>query len=379
MLLNLLLKLFSSNKEPKVKASDYDLDYDHALLREKCNQEMVERDHYCTYKEPDRSARNRMWYTKPKIFNTLDYDLDKGERKVKYENYDYVICEKCNQEINKKYYRCTYCYFKEIDRNERNRMKYGLNFEIFKTSDYDLGKDERKAKYKDFDHVLCEECNQKIDRWCYYCTNCYYKETDLNERNRIKYGSKIEIFKTSDYDLDFDEREIKYKDYALVSCEKCNQKIGWRYYCTDCYDKETDINERNHMKYGSKVKILEISDYDLNLEERNLKYIDSILLCEKCNHEINKLNYYCIGCFSKETDGDERNRMKYGSKKFKIFKTLDYDLDKNERKSKYKDYNHILCEKCNREIIKWYGYCIDCYDHETDINERNRMKYGSKS
>src|SRR5436190_5649424 len=297
MLLNLLLKLFSSNKEPKVeifKASDYDLNYDHVLC-EKCNQEIDGRDHYCAYE----SERIR----KPNLFNTLDYDLNKNERKAKYEDYDYVICEKCNQEIDMKYYRCAYCYHKETDKNERNRMKYGLKFEIFKTSDYDLGKDERKAKYKDYDHVLCESCNQKLDRWCYYCTNCYYKKTDMNERNHMKYGSKVEIFKTSDYDLDFDEREVKYKDYALVSCEKCYQKIGWRYYCTDCYDKETDINERNHMKYGSKAKILELSDYDLNLEERNLKYIDCThVLCEKCNQEINKLNYYCINCFSKEND-----------------------------------------------------------------------------
>src|SRR5436190_1231212 len=234
MLLNLLLKLFSSNKEPKVeifKASDYDLNYDHVLC-EKCNQEIDGRDHYCAYE----SERIR----KPKLFNTLDYDLNKNERKAKYEDYDYVICEKCNQEIDMKYYRCAYCYHKEIDMNERNRMKYGLKFEIFKTSDYDLGKDERKVKYKDYDHVLCEGCNQKI---------------------------------------------------------------GWRYYCTDCYDKETDINERNHMKYGSKAKILELSDYDLNLEERNLKYIDCThVLCEKCNQEISKLNYYCINCFSKEND-----------------------------------------------------------------------------
>ena len=37
--------------------------------------------------------------------------------------------------------------------------------EIFKTSDYDLILEERGAKYKDYGIILCEECNQKIDKW----------------------------------------------------------------------------------------------------------------------------------------------------------------------------------------------------------------------
>ena len=35
---------------------------------------------------------------------------------------------------------------------------------IFKLSDYDLNKDERKAKYKDYDHILCEICNKEIEK-----------------------------------------------------------------------------------------------------------------------------------------------------------------------------------------------------------------------
>src|SRR3954453_910185 len=99
------------------------------------------------------------------LFKTLDYDLDVNERREKFMKYDYVLCEICNQEIERtQYYRCEDCYDKETDKNERNRMTYGskVGIRIFETSDYDLNKDERKEKYKGYDHILCEKCNQKI-------------------------------------------------------------------------------------------------------------------------------------------------------------------------------------------------------------------------
>src|SRR5437764_10741521 len=96
---------------------------------------------------------------------------------------------------------------------------------IFKTSDYNLNLEERKAKYKNYKYVLCEKCNKKIDKWNYYCSNCYYRETDRDERNRMKYGSKVEIFKTLDYDLNRHQRKSKYKNHNHVLCEKCNQEI----------------------------------------------------------------------------------------------------------------------------------------------------------
>ena len=43
---------------------------------------------------------------------------------------------------------------------------------IFRTSDYDLSFNEREVKYKDYDHILCEECDQEIDKEYYYCNNC---------------------------------------------------------------------------------------------------------------------------------------------------------------------------------------------------------------
>src|SRR4051812_18247090 len=57
------------------------------------------------------------------------------------------------------------------------------------------------------------------------------------------------VFKVSDYDLDLDERKAKFKDYDLYLCEKCNQEFN-NLYCKDCYEKETDSTEKNRMLYG---------------------------------------------------------------------------------------------------------------------------------
>src|SRR5688572_16206524 len=129
--------------------------------------------------------------------------------------------------------------------------KSGSTFEpevgVFKLLDYDLDVNERRVKFIEFDYVLCENCNQEIDIdiWLYRCNVCYHKETDINEKNRMNYGiCKIcfrtniafkwcnwcsSVFKTSDYDLNLFWRKIKYEDYNYVFCEKCNQKIKYNY------------------------------------------------------------------------------------------------------------------------------------------------------
>src|SRR5947209_3739282 len=57
---------------------------------------------------------------------------------------------------------------------------------------------------------------------------------------------------------------------------------------------------------------------------------------------------------------------------------LDYDLDVYERREIFQNYDVILCEKCNCEIDKnnFFNYCKSCYEKETDKTERCRMEYG---
>ena len=60
--------------------------------------------------------------------------------------------------------------------------------------DYDLDRDERVEIFQNYDLILCEKCNHKIDnKYPYYCESCYEIETDL-EKNRIEYGKCQECF-----------------------------------------------------------------------------------------------------------------------------------------------------------------------------------------
>ena len=57
------------------------------------------------------------------------------------------------------------------------------------------------------------------------------------------------VFEISDYDLDKDERKVKYKDYNIVLCEKCDEKINRNWHCRKCYKNETE-KEKYRMLYG---------------------------------------------------------------------------------------------------------------------------------
>ncbi|GBB94221.1 hypothetical protein RclHR1_23120001, partial [Rhizophagus clarus] len=320
------------------------------------------------------------------VFETLDYDLNLDERKMKFKKYDHVICEDCNQEIEKFNFICHNCYNKETDCNEQNRMNYGIckvcfksnasfgccEIKIFKTSDYELNLEGRRIKYKDY-NIICEKCNNKIDEY-YYCKNCYSEETDIIKKHYLKYGPNFKIFSTLDYNLNLEKRRKKFGNFAGIFCEKCNNEIDKRkYYCKDCYDKENDINKKNYMKYGSNFKIFSTLDYNLNLEERKIKYKDYNIFCEKCNNKIYKY-YYCKNCYSEETDTIKKHYMKYGSN-FGILSILDYNLNLKEKMEKFRNFDGIFCEKCNNEIDEYY--CKVCYSKETDIIKKGHMKYGS--
>src|SRR5581483_10254042 len=59
--------------------------------------------------------------------------------------------------------------------------------------DYDLDYDERKEICQNYDLILCEKCNHKIDKPRNYCFDCSQKETGV-EWNRIRYGKCKECF-----------------------------------------------------------------------------------------------------------------------------------------------------------------------------------------
>ena len=61
-----------------------------------------------------------------------------------------------------------------------------------------------------------------------------------------------------DYDLDYFEREEIFQNYDLILCEKCNHKIdGYHYYCKSCYEKETGV-EKNRIEYGKCIECLQV-------------------------------------------------------------------------------------------------------------------------
>src|SRR3954454_13601583 len=138
------------------------------------------------------------------IFKSSDYDLNLDERKVKYKDYDLILCGKCKRQVGCGLFYCEYCYYNETDEEEKNRMKYGKckgcfqlctghnwcsscgfqnndNIEnqiVFKTIYYDLNRDERKIRFKDYDLIFCGECKRHFDHDLFYCKSCYRKETN---------------------------------------------------------------------------------------------------------------------------------------------------------------------------------------------------------
>uniref|UniRef100_U9TV78 Uncharacterized protein n=1 Tax=Rhizophagus irregularis (strain DAOM 181602 / DAOM 197198 / MUCL 43194) TaxID=747089 RepID=U9TV78_RHIID len=249
-----------------------------------------------------------------------------------------------------------------IEENIQLINKYDIfesRFGVFKILDYDLNLDERKLKFKKYDRVLCEDCSQEIEKFSFVCYNCYNKETDCNERNRMNHGickscftsstsygcSICNIFKTSDYDLNLEERKTDVN-------KKFRMKFGSNYgvFRTSDYNLEIDNNKKLHMKFGSIFGIFKTSDYNLNLEERRAKYRKFYgIVCEECNNEIDRLYIYCAYCYGyyKETDTNKKEHMILRLN-FGIFETLDYNLNLEERSVKYGKFDGILCEECNK-------------------------------
>ncbi|CAB4474359.1 unnamed protein product [Rhizophagus irregularis] len=79
----------------------------------------------------------------------------------------------------------------------------------------------------------------------------------VNSCNNDDNVKKFEgIFKSSDYDLDIGERKLKYKDYNIILCEKCNEKFYGYWYCRKCC-----INETEEEKYQT-TKTADFLEYN---------------------------------------------------------------------------------------------------------------------
>src|SRR5436853_586209 len=84
---------------------------------------------------------------------------------------------------------CSSCRF------QKNNIKKQI---VFKTTDYDLNRDDKKVKFKDYDFIFCGECKQKFGHNLFYCESCY-NFWDKEERNRMKYEKCETCFKESLY------------------------------------------------------------------------------------------------------------------------------------------------------------------------------------
>ncbi|CAB5368929.1 unnamed protein product [Rhizophagus irregularis] len=212
-------------------------------------------------------------------FGILDYNLNLEERRAKYMNLDGILCEKCNQEINKHYYYCAYCHDKETDVIVKSHMKFGPNFRIFETFDYNLNLEERKVKYKNYGHIVCEKYVKYV---CFIGNNddcCSFYEFKQFLENFSKWINENNVFIESkigilDYDLDEDDRRVKYKNFDYILCEKCDRKYHYNY-CYECFDKEM-------RELSSKLQDYENFYFKVYKKEtkelRELKELQSILI-----------------------------------------------------------------------------------------------------
>ncbi|EXX65018.1 uncharacterized protein OCT59_011225 [Rhizophagus irregularis] len=92
---------------------------------------------------------------------------------------------------------------------------------------------------------------------------------------RYKANNNKIIFETSDYDLDKDERRVKYEKYGIIICEKCKEKFNRDWHCRKCFNNETD-EEKNRMLHGR---------------------------CNGCS-QVMKIHFWCPSCNSKRFQRD---------------------------------------------------------------------------
>ncbi|GBB93940.1 hypothetical protein RclHR1_02260005 [Rhizophagus clarus] len=234
-------------------------------------------------------------------------------------NLDVILCEKCGEVIDNQYYRCGYCCKNKCEvcfiRNKNNCCS------IYK-----------------FSHFL-----ENFSKW-------------ISENNVIiDYLIKEQKGEISDYDLSEDDRKVKYKDCDYILCEKCCRKYHYNY-CYDCYIKE--INGLNELKTILQPKLQGYENFYSKVYNKETKELKELKELQSILKDYENVYFKLdgkLGIFEQIID-------KFEYSKYQI----------ENRKSHIDNIRHNGVNKCGRKLC---SYC-DCYDKETDINEKKRMEFG---
>jgi hypothetical protein len=179
-----------------------------------------------------------IYLKKPKV-GISDLDLSEDDRRVKYKDYDYILCEKCGE---KYYYNYCYdCYNKEIKELEELESKLQQKLQDYDKFYYKVYNKETKElrELKELQSILKDY------------ENIYYKlDGSLGIFKQIT--RQFERTKYLIEDIKIRINKIRYN-----GVNNCGRKL--RSYC-NCYDKEINIIEKKRMEFGKCKECSQINE-----------------------------------------------------------------------------------------------------------------------
>ena len=194
----------------------------------------------------------------------LDYDLDVFERMEIFQNYDFILCRKCNCKIEDKYpYYCNNCYERETDETERNRMKYGKCKECFQVL----------SIYNGCLHCARKHFQQDFDKW----TSGNKGIDKLIQDNQLSVDIYFNILEWIPYNKFNDIKYIAEGGFAKV------YSTTW----SDGSIVKWDHKSNNWKRIGP-VKVA------LKVFNNSLKNLSDDFVNEVCNININEIKYTTI-------------------------------------------------------------------------------------
>ncbi|GES73685.1 kinase-like domain-containing protein [Rhizophagus clarus] len=171
------------------------------------------------------------------FFKTSDYDLDRYERSAKYESAKLILCEKCNQKINS--IICFEYYGKVNGKVNGHEKETGYPMMIGTCGGCFGIIENYDGKFKKCDPILCLDCNRNIDRLI-ICFNCYNSETNYEKKYHMKFGR----------------------------CKECCRVITGYYGCLFCnpmrFKRKFDICHSGNTEIDELIRYHQISARDLN-------------------------------------------------------------------------------------------------------------------